>query len=119
MASPGLGFVRKPALNAATATTASGFVNVQGTQTVSVYLKSTGTTSSGVVTIETADFAQDQESLGYSGTWSAVTTVNASTFTGGAQTMVVLPAGAYSYVQVRVSTTIGGGGSVSAVVVAA
>jgi hypothetical protein len=117
--SGGLGFTRQPALIAAIASGAAGAVNCQGHTAVSVYLTGTGTTSSGVVTIETADFPAELEAASYSGTWSAVTTVNASTLTGGQQTQVILAAGCYSWVRVRVSTVIGGGGSVGAVVLAA
>lgn len=68
---------------------------------------SSGTTSGGVITIEeapTADFA---------GTWSSLTTVNASDFTGGA-TKEVHVEGILSAVRARISSNITGGGNISA-----
>lgn len=88
--------------------TTSDAVHCEGFPNIVVYLKSTGVTSSGVVTIEEAD---DEN---YAGTWSEITTVNASDVTGGAEVAVHLEVGAYGWVRVRISTVIGGGGSISA-----
>jgi hypothetical protein len=71
------------------------------------YLVGAGVTSSGVVTIEeapTEDFA---------GTWSSIGTINAVDGTSGAVKALALTARHYQWVRARVSTVIGGGGSVS------
>lgn len=82
---------------------------------LAVYLSSVDTTSSGVITIEEADYDPDTDMI-YGGTWSTITTINASTFTGGAQLAYHFPSpAAFAFVRVRVSTAIGGGGSISAV----
>lgn len=90
-------------------------------QALTVYVKGYGTTSSGVITIEEADFDPATEGI-YSGTWSSIATVNASDVTGGKQLAYHIggPGGlfSYSYVRTRISTVIGGGGSVSTVLVA-
>lgn len=80
---------------------------------VVVYISGSGTVSSGVVTIEEADYADN--AVAYTGTWSEITTVNASDVTGGAQKAVHLSVGAYGWVRTRISTVIGGGGSVTTV----
>ena len=72
-----------------------------------------GTLSTGVVTIEEATWLPTQ--MPYSGTWSVITTVTASTLTGGAQTVLHLAPTALTNIRVRVSTDITGGGGVSAV----
>lgn len=85
-----------------------------GSQNIVIYISGSGTTSSGVITIEEADWdpstAQD-----YTGTWSTIQTVNASDVSGGAQKAIHLSQGCYAWVRARVSTVIGGGGTVSAV----
>lgn len=82
-----------------------------------VVLQSNGTTSGGNVTIEEASWgpaldgtpAQD-----YTGTWSVISTIAASTFTGTAQKFVHIAPTANAYFRVRVSDAIIGGGTVSA-----
>ncbi len=71
-----------------------------------------GTTSSGVVTIEEAFWTDEQ--MPYSGTWSVITTVNASDVTGGAQKVIHVAPNALFPIRVRISTVIGGGGGISA-----
>lgn len=78
-----------------------------------IYIKGTGTTSSGVITIEEADWSPTE--FPYTGTWSSIITVNASDVTGGAQKAVHLSIGSYGWVRVRITTEVGGGGSVSVV----
>lgn len=79
-----------------------------------VYLKSTGTTSGGSITIEEADWDILSE-VPFGGTWSIIgAAIAASTFSGGAQIAVHLPAAAYGWIRVRVDAAITGGGSVSA-----
>lgn len=72
-----------------------------------------GTIASGVVTIEEA---YQVPGTTYAGTWSTLTTVTASALTGGAQQLVHLSPTALMSVRVRISTSIGGGGGITAVV---
>ena len=95
------------------------WIDVRGKQDVTFYLTSNGTTSSGVVSIE--ESAPEDMSIvpaqpfgASTGNYSVVTTKNASDFTGGAQVAIHLPVSAYFYVRARISTAIGGGGTVSA-----
>ncbi len=81
---------------------------------VTVWVKGTGTTSSGVVTIEEADYSETDPV--YSGTWSSLTTVNASDVTAGKQLAVHLAVADYRFIRPRISTVIGGGGSVTVVI---
>ena len=92
--------------------TTSPWVDCSAYAHVVVYVSGAGTTSSGVLTIEEADWGPDQ--VIYGGTPSAITTVNASDVTGDVMKAIHLPDGAYAFVRTRVSTVIGGGGSVSA-----
>jgi hypothetical protein len=100
---------------ASTATTvASQPIDASGYLYNTVYLTSVGTTSAGAVTIEEADW-DPLSGQPYGGTWSIIGTATAaSTFTGGATLAVRLPVGAYGYIRVRISTTVTGGGTVSA-----
>ena len=97
-------------------------VDVEGRTSVTFYVTGTGTTSSGVVTLETSmpvgSATNPQEVQDYAGTWSAITTVNASDVTGGQQKFVSISPSAFSRVRARVSTVIGGGGSISVGLVA-
>lgn len=70
-----------------------------------------GTTSSGVITFEEASW--DKDETPYAGTWSSIVTVNASDVSGGAQKFVHIQATAYAASRPRISTAIGGGGTVS------
>ena len=82
---------------------------------VTAYVIGTGTTSSGVVTFEEADWSDTETP--YAGTWSSIGTVNASDVTGGAQKASHFAAAAYRYIRPRITTAIGGGGSVTVVLV--
>lgn len=101
--------------------TTSQPINVQGYVALTVYVTGTGTTSSGVITIEEADYNEDLEGI-YSGTWSSIATVNASDVSGGQQLAYHIggPGGVFSYshIRTRISTVIGGGGSISTALVA-
>jgi hypothetical protein len=79
---------------------------------VAVILRSIGTTSGGTVLIEEADWG-DRE-LPYSGTWSTVQTILASSFTGNAQVVIHITDSSYRYLRVRISSAITGGGSITA-----
>lgn len=98
------------------------WVDVRGYAYVAFYCSSKNTTSSGVITFEEASpvVAADNAPVfgASSGNYSAITTLNASTFTGGAQVGVHLAEAAYAFVRPRISTAIGGGGSVTVVLVA-
>jgi len=98
------------------------WVDVRGCAYVTFYLSSNGTTSSGVITIEEAapeDFTNWAPPSPPNIPWAVdkcavVTTVNASTISGASQVPVHLSAAAYCFVRARISTAIGGGGTVSA-----
>lgn len=92
-------------------------VDVRAYTHLTAYVKGTGTTSSGTVVIETADYDPKAEPV-YSGTWSELTTVNASDVSGGAVKAVSFTARAYCMVRHRIGTSIGGGGTVSTTLVA-
>ncbi len=72
-----------------------------------------GTTSSGVVSIQENFVAANQAE--YKGTPSTITTVNASDVTGGAQKAIHISANALLPIRVGITTVIGGGGGISAV----
>ncbi len=109
------GVIRVPSLIAAIDDETVGQrVLCTGLNHVTVYITGTDTTSSGVVTIEEADYNPETD-LDYTGTWSSITTVNASDVSGGVQKAVHLPVSEYAFVRTRISTAIGGGGSVSTV----
>lgn len=79
-------------------------------------IESYGVTSSGVITIEEASWGIADND--YSGSWSAITTVNASdvntgSATGTAQKFVHVSSTANAYVRPRISTAIGGGGTIT------
>jgi len=121
MAEVGLGSLRVPMLSAQTVDeTTSEPVLCLGYKEIAIYVTGAGTTSSGVITIETADYNPTRAAAElYAGTWSAVTTVNASDVSGGAQKHVPLTDSAYMWIRTRISTAIGGGGTISTVLVAA
>ena len=87
--------------------TTSAAVNCQGYPYLAVYVVGNGVTSSGVITVEespTSDLA---------GTWASIGTINASGGSGGAAAALGLTVRAYGYVRARISTVIGGGGTVT------
>ncbi len=79
---------------------------------VTIAVQGIGTTSSGVLTIEEAYYPIP--TTPYSGTWSTLTTVNASDVTGGKQQIVHLT-GSFWAVRARISTVIGGTGTLTVV----
>lgn len=101
------------------------WIDVRGRQNVTFYCTSTGTgvTSSGVLTFEEAapaDLTNEPQPpfAGTTGNFSVITTKNAADFTGLAQVAIHLPVQAYCFVRARISTVIGGGGTVSVGLVA-
>ena len=95
--------------------TCSQWIDVRGRTHLTFYVIGNGTTSSGVITLDESVFVGDQP---YGGTPSAITTVNASTVTGDNQSAIHVAVGAYGWVRARISTAIGGGGTISVVLVA-
>lgn len=93
-------------------------IDCTGRPYVTVYVAGTGTISGGVVTIEESDSDPNTTPGGYTGTWSAVTTVNGTDATGGAQKAAHLTVSAYHFVRVRLTDAITGGGSVTVVLIA-
>jgi len=69
-------------------------------------VKGTGTITSGVISIEEAATPD------YTGTWSLISAVNGTDVTAGA-TKVVHVSSIFSAIRARISTNIGGGGSVN------
>jgi hypothetical protein len=82
---------------------------------LTIYLRSLGTTSGGTVLIEEADWGPYEQP--YSGTWSQVQSIAASTFTGGQQIAIHISDAAYAWLRVRISSTITGGGTMTAALV--
>jgi hypothetical protein len=83
-----------------------------GAGVLSIFLRSVGATTGGTVLIEEADWGALEQP--YSGTWSVIKTILASSFTGGAQVATHVSNSAYGYVRVRISSTITGGGTIIA-----
>lgn len=104
----------------------SPWMDVRGYPSLVFYCTSTGTTSSGVISFEEAAPSASLGPLSHvtdvfgatTGNYSVITTANASSFTGGAQLAVHPARAAYCFVRARVSTAIGGGGTISVGLVA-
>lgn len=91
-------------------------VDVRGYTHIVVYVIPNGTVSSGVVKINEACIDPDTDQI-YSGTWVQVgSDISPASATGIA--VLHLTVAAYSHLQARVSTAIGGGGTVTVVLVA-
>lgn len=95
-------------------------VDVSGYTNIAIYLIGTGTITSGVLVTNEGVFDPATKQPFDPAKTSAIadSAVNASELTGGLMKAVHLPAAAYGYIQQRISTAIGGGGSVTAVLVA-
>ena len=91
-------------------------IDVRGYTHIAVYVIANGTVSSGAVTVNEACIDPDTD-LPYTGTWVAV----GSAVSPATGTVVVshLTVAGYSHLQARVNTAIGGGGTVTVVLVAA
>jgi hypothetical protein len=120
MSSVALNYNRTPLLTDESADeTTSEAVLVLGYPNLSLYVIGSGTTSSGVITIETADYNPSTAAASlYAGTWSPITTVNASDVSGDKQKVISISNAPYTWVRTRISTAIGGGGTISTVLVA-
>lgn len=95
--------------------TTSPWVDVRGRTHLVFYLSGLGTTSSGVITLE--EGFPTMENV-WPATPVSITTVNASGVSGGVQLATHATVAAYGFVRARVSTAIGGGGSVTARLIA-
>lgn len=103
---------RATLFNAATLTTVSSTFSAGGLRKIVIYLDGTGTINAGVITVEEA------HDDAYAGTWSLIDDTNATDLSAGKEVAVHLPEAGYGYVRVRISTEVGGGGSVTARVIA-
>lgn len=96
------------------------WINARGFGNISFAITGTGTTSSGVITFEECQAVKDTfplvppgEATGSFSVISSLTT-NASDVSGGAQKVVHAPPNvAYEFVRARISTVIGGGGTIT------
>lgn len=77
-----------------------------GYDETALYFESVGTTSGGTLLIEEASRAD------YSGTWSQVASVSASSFTGTVAIAYHIGPNAFAFLRVRISSDITGGGKV-------
>ncbi len=97
-------------------TTASGsraiFLPLGRSQNLTVVLQGNGTTSGGTVVVEHA-YYDASTGIPYAGTWTPLTTLNASDVSGGKQT-AVFAVGSFWAIGVRIATDITGGGTVTA-----
>jgi hypothetical protein len=99
------------------------WIDVRGCTTVTYYVTGNGVTSSGVISFEECapeDMRVNPPTpFGAStGKYSVITTQNASTVDGGIQVAVHISSANFFYVRARISTAIGGGGTVSVGIVA-
>ncbi len=96
-----------------TATVASGSRQILlcggQTKNLTIVLQGNGTTSGGTVVVEHAYYSGDTP---YTGTWTPLTTLNASDVSGGKQT-AVFAQGSFWAIGVRIATDITGGGTVT------
>jgi hypothetical protein len=100
------------------------WIDVRGCTAVTFYVLGKGTTSSGVITFEETapkDFSVFPflpSAPVDVGNYPSITTLNASVVSAGLQQAVHLQIAAYAFVRARISTAIGGGGTISCGVVA-
>ena len=94
-----------------TGTSVPFFARVDGI--IAIILRSVGATTGGTILIEEADWGPLEQV--YSGTWSQIQSIAASSFTGGAQVVIHISDSSYRYIRVRISSAITGGGTVTAV----
>lgn len=118
ISTPGANLSEQSLTDAITDETLGPWHDVRGRANVAFYISGTGTTSSGVISFEEA--APKNVSVipntvfgAATGNYTAITTVNASDVDGGKQKAVHLTPQGYCYVRARISTAVGGGGSVS------
>lgn len=123
--SPGAPITKTLLQNAIDDETLSPWVDVRGRPYVTLYVSSTGTTSSGVITFEEmcpvgVDGQPSPPPFGAAtDNYASISTKNAIDTSAGKQAAIALTVRHYAFVRARISTVIGGGGSVSVVLVAA
>lgn len=94
-------------------TGSSQAIDVSQCEALVLRLFSTGTTSGGTIIFEEADW-DNLATAPYAGTWSQIASIAASSFTGTASTMYHVSPNAFSYVRIRISSDITGGGTITA-----
>ena len=110
--------------DAITDETLGPWIDVRGRANLVFYVTGVSTTSSGVITFEEAAPKNLSDAItpvvfgAGVGSYTAIDTMNASDVSGGVQKAKHLTVGAYCFVRARISTAIGGGGSVSVGLVA-
>lgn len=87
-------------------------VAAMGHPQIVIVFESIGTTSGGTVVIEEASWSQQLNETTYAGTWSLVTSVDASEFTGTAQKAVHLSPTTHQFLRARITSNITGGGTI-------
>lgn len=119
MSSPGKGPIDLIVISAASADETQGQpIQVTGRDHVTFYVQgSADTISSGVLTLEEAAYDPSKENA-YGGTWSSITTMNAADVTGGAQKAIHLTVASYGWIRARITTAVGGGGTLTVRMVA-
>ena len=100
-------------LTAVTSTQASADVDMRDYRNLTIWQTGTGTITSGVLTVEEAHY-DPRTSVPYTGTWAAITTLDSTSVTGGQTQPYHAPSDrSYSFVRVRLTTAVGGGGALS------
>lgn len=102
-----LGFLDVSMLDTQTATQTGISIDCRGYNAPAVYMTGSGTISGGVAVITEAPTAN------YAGTWSTVLTLDPTDVSAGKTQGNALPAGAYNFLRVEITSTITGGGNVS------
>ena len=103
----------RAALLTAVTTGSSQPVDVSACNTIVLRLFSTGTTSGGTIIFEEAEWDELTQQP-YTGTWSQIASIAASSFTGTASTMYHVSPNCFDKVRVRISSDITGGGTITA-----
>lgn len=99
------------------------WIDVRGRPYITFYVSSVGTTSSGVITFEECAprLIAEQPPVPFGVTtagYSSITTMNASDVSGGLQKAIHITNAGYFFVRARISTVIGGGGTITVGLVA-
>lgn len=110
------GYLQVELITAATADeTTSAWVDVRGRTHIVLYVSGLGTTSSGVLTFEES---LPSAANAWPATASSISTLNAADVSAGVCKAVHLTVGGYGFVRARISTVIGGGGTITVGLVA-
>lgn len=103
----------RTALLTAVTTGTSQAIDVSSCEALVLRLFSTGTTSGGTIIFEEAEWDELTQQP-YTGTWSQIASIAASSFTGTASTMYHVSPNCFDNVRVRISSDITGGGTITA-----